>query len=208
MSRLDWFTIAVVGICLAAIVFLLSRAMNWNSITGGEGDKTELQEDLEGAGLLDDDTIDPDSPDASDGETTDSTLDGGDDAATTEGIDGSADDSSDSTAGGELSDDDGSAADEGANGSALDEDAQINTSPSRASGDYLVIAGSFSLMHNAENFAQKLQRKGYPNAYVGKFNAGKFASVIVDSFDSSSEASAMVKDLKAAGIEAFSKRQK
>jgi len=90
----------------------------------------------------------------------------------------------------------------------LDEDAQINTSPSRSSGDYLVIGGSFSLMHNAENFAKKLQNKGYSNAYVAKFNSGKFASVIVDSFDSSSEASSMVKELKAAGIDAFSKRKR
>lgn len=209
MSRLDWFTIAVVVICLAAIIFLVSRMSGWDS-TAGEID-TELQENIDNLGLGDDDdTLDPDNPDANtSGEmnTDASDLDTDVDDTATDGEGTGSDDSDSSMAGGEgedsASDSDVLTEDDG-----FDEDAQVNTSPSRAGGDYLVIAGSFSLMHNAENFAQKLQKKGYSNAYVGKFNAGKFASVIVDSFDSSAEASAMVKDLKAAGIEAFSKRQK
>lgn len=216
MSRLDWFTIAVVGICLAAILFLLSRAMNWGSDTGGDGDTTELMEDLKNEGLLDDDTIDPDNMDAdlTDGGAGDSA--GSDDAAGT-GTDASGGNTNNGRIGASGDDaSDGSGTDGSGDDSAgfdgddsrLDEDASVNTSPSRSGGNYVVIGGSFSLMHNAENFANKLKRKGYSNAYVAKFNSGKFASVIVDSYDSSSEASAMVKELKAAGIEAFSKRKR
>lgn len=210
MSRLDWFTITVVGICLAAIVFLISKAPGCNSTSGVDNDKSELEIDLEKNGLLDDDTIDPDN------------MDGDVDAGLTDGD--SVDDSD------ELMDDTDTAVDtddgaisggEGATNSGrkggsiaedaedIEDDVQVNTSPSRTSnGDYMVIAGSFSLMHNAENFVKKLNSKGFPNATVAKFNTGKFASVIVDYYDSGADASEMVKKLKAAGVEAYVQRKK
>ena len=200
MSRLDWFTIAVVGICIAAIIYLLYKTSN--IITGTETKLDPKEQIIDELGLTEDDdaTIDPENleTESSDSETTDvngtATASTDNETATSEANTDNIDDSSSK----EVNDADSNANDDNA-----------TSSPSNSkSGEYYVIAGSFSLMHNAENFAAQLQRKGYPNAQVSKFNRGKFASVIVDRFTTSASASALVKELKAKGIDSYLQRKR
>jgi hypothetical protein len=69
-----------------------------------------------------------------------------------------------------------------------------------SSGDYLVLAGSFRYRDHAETVARQLRKKGYSGAKVELFNRGAFANVLVDRFDSYSEAQALVVQLKNDGV--------
>jgi cell division protein FtsN len=70
----------------------------------------------------------------------------------------------------------------------------------RSSGDYLVLAGSFRYKDHAEAAARQLRKKGYSGAKVELFNRGAFANVLVDRFDSYSEAQALVVQLRNDGV--------
>ncbi|MBK7869645.1 MAG: SPOR domain-containing protein [Saprospiraceae bacterium] len=86
--------------------------------------------------------------------------------------------------------------------------ASTPTTSSRSAGDYLVLAGAFSVKSNAENEAKRLQKLGFPNAEVSPFNRGKYAAVLVDRFSSESDAKKLVNDLKAKGVEAYVHQQR
>lgn len=57
-------------------------------------------------------------------------------------------------------------------------------------GPYMVIAGSFSLRHNAENHAKKIRNLGYSNTKIENFwgNNGMQAAVMVDRFSNLQDA--------------------
>ena len=80
-------------------------------------------------------------------------------------------------------------------------DEPVRTSSS--SGDYLVLAGSFSVEGNAESHAEKLRDMGYANTAVEPFNRGAYAVVMVDRFRNESEARSLVQELQNKGIEAY-----
>ncbi|MDX1939597.1 MAG: SPOR domain-containing protein [Saprospiraceae bacterium] len=88
------------------------------------------------------------------------------------------------------------------------EESSASSTSSRSSGDYLVLAGAFSVKNNAENEARRLQKLGFPNAEVSPFNRGKYAAVLVDRFSSESDAKKLVNDLKAKGVEAYVHQQR
>ncbi len=73
----------------------------------------------------------------------------------------------------------------------------------RGGGEYLVLAGSFKIKNNAENEARRLRNMGYGNASAELFNRGAYAVVMVDRFDSASDAQNLVKELKSKGVEAY-----
>lgn len=79
---------------------------------------------------------------------------------------------------------------------------------SSASGSYMVLAGSFREMANAEAMVAKVKKLGYESASVEKFDRGAFAVALVDRFDSYSEANALVKELAKKGVEATVYRKK
>lgn len=79
----------------------------------------------------------------------------------------------------------------------------VTTYNSNANGAYLVVAGTFRQMLNAEQELAKLKAKGYDNASIAKFNNSAYASLIVDRFDSSAEAKQFVKSLKNKGMDAY-----
>jgi cell division septation protein DedD len=75
---------------------------------------------------------------------------------------------------------------------------------SKDEGQFMVIAGSFKVRENAEKGVQKLKSLGYSDARIGSFNKGSLASVLVKTYDSKAEASALVAELKEKhGIEAY-----
>ena len=207
MSRLDWFTIAVVTICIAAILFLLAKT---SSLLNNEDniltDPTSIVDDVDDSDLDDsdiytDDTMEPEEDgDDSDPAVADAEADAaGEDDMGNDLDDESGDDGDDSSA------DDGYTTGKNTDDGASDDEPKVNTSPSGgdAGGDYLVVAGSFQQMINAENFVRKLQGMGYADAAIGKFNAGKYATALAGRFDSREDAKALVDELKEKGIEAY-----
>lgn len=82
-------------------------------------------------------------------------------------------------------------------------DNTISESASAASGRYMVIAGSFEQMSHAQKQLRKVQKLGYSNARVEKFNKGAYASVLVDRFDKASQAKALANTLKSKGLDAM-----
>ncbi|MFN7118066.1 MAG: SPOR domain-containing protein, partial [Saprospiraceae bacterium] len=74
---------------------------------------------------------------------------------------------------------------------------------SERAGDYLVLAGSFSVRANADTEVSRLQKMGYANAEVSPFNRGKFAVVLVDRFTDMADAQALVKELKSKGVDSY-----
>lgn len=74
---------------------------------------------------------------------------------------------------------------------------------SSSGGNYLVLAGAFTVMSNAEAHAKRLEKMGFSGAKVALFNKGKYATVLVDRFESKSEASALVNRLTEKGVEAY-----
>lgn len=76
-----------------------------------------------------------------------------------------------------------------------------------SAGDFMVIAGSFRQMANAERRVRQLKKMGYNEAEVSRFNSGAFAVALVDRFNSESDARALVGELRGKGVEAFIKKQ-
>ena len=88
-------------------------------------------------------------------------------------------------------------------------DEEVTTPPSYesvsdANKNYLVVAGTFTQMINAERELKKFRRMGYNDAEIGKFNRSTYASLIVDRFSSAAEANSLVRTLKSQhNIEAY-----
>lgn len=64
------------------------------------------------------------------------------------------------------------------------------------SGVFLVLAGSFRLRSGAEAEVQRLKKLGYEHAEVTLFNSGTFAAVLVDRFDRVENAQKLVNELQ------------
>jgi cell division septation protein DedD len=84
-----------------------------------------------------------------------------------------------------------------------------NTAGSASYGNYMVIAGTFSIKQNAENQAKKLRQMGYSSATSHIFDRGSYAVVVVDRFDNYSDANRLKKELISdRGIEAIVQKKK
>jgi len=186
MSRLDIFTIVVVVVCVAAIVFLLYRTTD---LFKG---KDNLKEPEKTESLYEDDGSSGD--------------DYTDDPYYTEGEEGSEFD---------FLSDKGSAPTSSTPAATPKPAAPAATTPaprpapvdvdkmSSVGGDYLVLAGAFTVMANAEAQALRLQKLGFSNAEVALFNKGKYGTVMVGRFDRKSDATALVSQLADKGVEAY-----
>lgn len=82
-------------------------------------------------------------------------------------------------------------------------DSAVDSYSSTSNGIYMVVAGTYRQMINAENELKKLQKLGYNNASIAKFNNSTYASLIVDRFSSSSAAYKYKKDLIAKGMDVY-----
>lgn len=70
-----------------------------------------------------------------------------------------------------------------------------SSSTASSYGDYMVIAGTFTIKQNAENQVKKLKDLGYPNASMHIFDRGAYAVVIVDRFDDYNSANRLKNEL-------------
>jgi len=76
-------------------------------------------------------------------------------------------------------------------------------SGSTPAGEYMVVAGTYRQMLNAENELKKLKKLGYENATIAKFNKSTYASLIVDRFSSSAAAYSYKKALEGQGLDVY-----
>jgi len=171
MSKLDYLTIAIVAICLAAVIFIMIKVYDLGRTDNPiEVPATEPETEIEA----------PDTGSESIGEMAPPKTSTQDPPAANQEPDDLDDE--------DLIDpieedippdqymDEGILGDEG--------------------GDFLVLAGSFRLRSGAEAEVQRLKNLGYKNAEVTLFNAGTFAAVLVDRFDDVSQAEALASELQ------------
>jgi len=71
-----------------------------------------------------------------------------------------------------------------------------------SSGDYLVIAGSFSVEKNAQNLVDKLKSEGFTNAYIDS-NSGSLIKVVAGTYTSKEEAKNAVEQLVSKEMKGF-----
>lgn len=181
MSRLDWITAVIVVICVAALGFLIYKTVG---LMDTEDPVNPTENVITDSALEDDAAID------ATGENKDTIIDSDiryDDDATTE--------------------DDDDEAEEDAEGQGKDEEMEDDDdskyiAEENISGAYLVIAGSYKQMINAENQVRRLKRKGYDSARVAMFNKGAYAVAFVKAFDHFGAADDLATTLKDSGIEA------
>lgn len=76
-----------------------------------------------------------------------------------------------------------------------------------SSGGYLVISGSFKQKSNAEAQVRRLKKAGYNNSEVTTFNRGALAVAMVDRFSSYEDAERLLSELKSKGFDAFIKKK-
>lgn len=194
MSRLDYVTIGIVAICVAALVYLIY--MTTNLLGGNKADTPAQQEQTLENG---------DSEDTEDSYYYDDANKNSAQDSVSSFEDNSYTDRSD-----EMDTDDSEyEADEPAEEAPTGKDEYPSSSASRggSSGDYMVLAGTFSVKANAEAMVNRLHDLGYSNASVELFNKGAYAVALVDRFSSLTEAQELAADLKTKGIEVFVKEK-
>jgi hypothetical protein len=198
MSRLDYVTIAIVAVCVAALVYLIYMTTN---LLGGEeeGALTEVEQPADNLEDTYDDTYDYDG----------------------EGLDGDTSSLSDDNGNYNYDYDNPDELDKGRTSyddteDGIPNDASFdnydNTSSKRltttaSSGNYLVLAGSYKQEANAAAMVSKLKDLGYNEASVEPFNRGAYAVALVARYDSYAEAKSLVSQLEDKGIDAMVKKK-
>ncbi len=212
MSRLDYVTIAIVAVCVAALVYLIYMTTN---LLGDSGEPDTAAETTPPAGSEDqqDDTyyfddqgrIEGDEQDATQEETPATGSDVSSDYDYQRGEDL---DKGRSSVGGAAT---SSPQEMDTRGGGIAEEGFSNTSsgssPAAGSGRYMVIAGTFSVSANAQEMESKLRGMGYNNVVLEPFDRGKYTVVLVDRFGALSDAKSLVSELEGKGVTAYVKRK-
>ncbi|MCU0347670.1 MAG: SPOR domain-containing protein [Saprospiraceae bacterium] len=210
MSKLDYVTIAIVGICIMAILFLVYKMTN---VFNGDKatDKTEISAnnvETEAEDVYDyeiDESVDSTGAAAEKGNAaTDKTT--ATKPATTSVPADKAETSATDTQGEDEIEEAVSAAtgvkSTPKKGSSATDDAAKAT---YSDGKFMVLAGSFSIRESADKQVKKLNKLGYENARVELFDKGKYAVVLVDRFGNMAEAEKLVKKLNTDGVKSYVK---
>lgn len=202
MSRLDYVTIAIVAVCVAALVYLIymTTSLLGNNDTAENPDEVVAEEQP-----VYEDTYPEDSL----------TYD--------DGYYGDADSLGEETSGypGETYTDPEDDYDDGVDYEDATDDTDTGYYPSGGStagkaeedyasvsqGQYMVLAGTFKYRSNAEQRVRKLREMGYANASVELFDRGAFAVALVDRYDGLSEAKSLEAELADKGVEAYVKQK-
>ncbi|PHN05336.1 SPOR domain-containing protein [Flavilitoribacter nigricans] len=220
MSRLDWFTILIVGICVIALGFLVYKTvqlmgndqpdLDRSEIADDPTDRNEHQMAYESSGSAR--TDDATTPGADDQDLDDDELPydpqeveapQGEEVSTPEPPKSTTTKSSESSSASKTASEPRSQP----TASSTTPKGGTPTSYSSSSGDFMVVAGSFSMRQNAETQVKKLKQLGYDNARVEIFNGGALATALVDRFDNYDRAKNLVTELKGKGVDCFVKRK-
>lgn len=209
MSRLDYITMAIVAICILAIVFLVYKMTD---LFGGNSDGDTI-ENTDGIVELEDDTYDLENDpkeDLSGGASTDGTTApaGGSTTTTTTPATTNPSTNPPTATGGSTEPRPKPSStpivegdeEENAGSTSGSSQSSYNTS-----GKYMVIAGTFTQKALANQEAARLRGKGYENAKVEIFDKGKYAVVLVDRFNNMSDAERLTQKLQKDGVKAIVK---
>ncbi len=207
MSKLDYVTIAIVGICIMAILFLVYKMTNVFK-DGKQPDKTEIAADnVESEDVYDyeiDETVDSTSDQGAKGNAVSDQS-----TATKPATTSVPADKAETSVADTKGEDEVQEAVEEATGAKTTKPAKpIAGETAEATypdGKYMVIAGSFKVKESADKTVSKLRKLGYDNARVELFDRGKFAVVMVDRFGNMAEAERLVKKLGGDGIKSYVK---
>jgi len=173
MSKLDYLTIGIVAICLAAVIFIMIKVYDLGRTDNPiEVPPTESETQVE--------TSDPESELESTGEMPPPVNDRQRPAEPNQEPDDLDDE--------ELTDP--------IEESIAPDQYQEEGILSDEGGDFLVLAGSFRLRSGAEAEVERLKKLGYKNAEVTLFNAGTYAAVLVDRFEDVAQAEALASELQ------------
>ena len=216
MSRLDYVTIAIVAVCVAALVYLIYMTTNLLGESNDPGNLTEnttTPSDNEDTGddtyYFDDEGRIEDSGTEADAGSNTTSNDGSDyDYQNGEDLDKGGSTSTPTATPNEMDTEDSGVAEEeftARGGSST----STKTAPTRVSSGepYMVIAGTFSNKANAEGMSDKLRSMGYSNVALEPFDRGKYTAVLVERFNALSEAQSLVRELKNKGQEAYVKKK-
>ena len=83
-----------------------------------------------------------------------------------------------------------------------------NTSSSYKVGDYLIVAGSYSIASNADKMVSKLRKMGYDNAETVQFDESQFSSVVASRHSNYDAAINASNSLKSRGVDCYVHRKK
>ena len=197
MSRLDYLTIAIVGACILAIIFLVYKMTDlFNS--GKQDDKIESLKD----------SVETETDDVYDYEIEEN-VDSTGGSAASDKTTPSASASSTTTSTPSTA------------APTTEKELDASTSPSEDDGDssgksyggnysypggaFMVIAGAFTQKASARKEVDRLKKKGYATAGLEIFDRGKYAVVLVDQFGNMADAERLVKKLQGEGIKAYIK---
>ncbi len=196
MSRLDYLTIAIVGACILAIIFLVYKMTDlFNG--GKQDDKIETVRDTvetEEDEVYDyeiDEKVDSTSGNAATDNTSSSKPATSTPATTTTSSSSS---SKEMDASSTASEDDGAT-----------DGKSYGGNYSYPGGDFMVIAGAFTQKASARKEVNRLKKKGYSTAGLEIFDRGKYAVVMVDQFGNMADAERLIKKLEGDGIKAYIK---
>jgi len=191
MSRLDYVTIAIVAVCVAALVYLIY--MTTNLLGGGQEEaQTTTEQPATQPEDAEDDAyyFDEEGTAAEDTALTADEGNYNDDYTSDENLDK-----------GRTSYDDANTSDDSYRDSQESESA--STYAPSSYGEYMVIAGTFKVKSNAENMVSKLRSKGYNDATVEIFDRGAYAVALVGQFAEYGDAKDLKSRLSNDGFEAL-----
>lgn len=199
MSKLDYVTIAIVAVCILAIVFFVYKMTDlFGDQTGTTNietvsDPVETEDDVYDPSVEDSDETEEDLNEEETG-TADSDQENAP-ATNDEDLEEEEENLDASTSEGEDDDEEDSSSDDSA-----------SPEPSYGStGKYMVIAGTYAKKDNANQAVNRLKRLGYDNARVEIFDRGKYALVMVDRFSTMSSAERLITSLKKDGVKSYVK---
>lgn len=219
MSRLDWFTILIVSICVIALGFLIYKTVQLMGNDQSDLPRTEITQDEDrnehqsayeaGEASGSDNTPAP----GADGEDLDDDelpYDPQEVEAPSEAeISTPTPERSTATATQPVKREDS-----GSQTQSKPVAEATNTTPKggtptsyNSDGEFMVVAGSFSQRYNAESQVKLLKELGYKNARVEIFNSGSLATALVDRFDDYDRAKRLANELKGKGVDSFVKKK-
>jgi len=189
MSKLDYVTIAIVAVCIAAIIFLVYKTNKLMNSDEPGMERSSVEETLRNqqeAGEEDVAAFQP-PPGAAADEAPPAGADGLEDP-----------DDDDVTPFDPRGDEPPAATPPPAREEpqAYRPPAASTQSATSSTGKYMVLAGSFRYKANAESMVRELKKKGFSEAQVGYTNNGAYAVAMVNRFDDLDRARALVTSLK------------
>lgn len=203
MSRLDFFTIAIVAVCIGALAILIVRVVKLTGEGDGELATTEAIDDY-------DQYFEDSNADVTFEEEPESESPEGD--YVEDNTEGLPKESKSNEAAADVVEEESFTED--ASEAIVEEPAEVvpekyEPTLGNSDGAFMVIAGSFSLRENADAYADKIRAMGYSNVSVAQFNKGKINAVLVDRYQEKREALAAVRELKKEhGVNAYIQEKK